>query len=184
MAYALSPSRQPPLRGTRDRKGPIFSQSFHPISRYKLDRRRKIQEPLLKAVRKGEETENQNLHYIWMDVEWLNEVFGNGEINRLYLHFSDPWPKKRHTKRRLTHHRFLERYRKVLAPGGDLILKTDSVSLFDFSLEEFAEYGWETVEMTRDLHNSPFQADNITTEYEEKFVARGLPIHYIRVKPV
>ena len=144
----------------------------------------KIQEPLLKAVRKGEETENQNLHYIWMDVEWLNEVFGNGEINRLYLHFSDPWPKKRHTKRRLTHHRFLERYRKVLAPGGDLILKTDSVSLFDFSLEEFAEYGWETVEMTRDLHNSPFQADNITTEYEEKFVARGLPIHYIRVKPV
>ncbi|MBA4601450.1 tRNA (guanosine(46)-N7)-methyltransferase TrmB [Thermoactinomyces mirandus] len=144
----------------------------------------RIQEPLLKAVRKGEETENANLRFIWMDAKWLDEVFEPGEIKRIYLHFSDPWPKKRHAKRRLTHHFFLKLYRKVLAPDGDLILKTDSVSLFDFSLQEFADHGWELLEKTRDLYNSPFKKENIATEYEEKFVSRGLPIHYVRVKPV
>lgn len=143
----------------------------------------RIQEPLLKAVRKGEETEYDNLRYIWMNAEWLDEVFETGEIHRIYLHFSDPWPKKRHAKRRLTHHHFLELYRKVLAAGGDLILKTDSVSLFDFSLQEFAEHGWEVLEMTRNLYHSPYKQENIATEYEEKFVSRGLPIHYVRVKP-
>ncbi|MGA8941319.1 MAG: tRNA (guanosine(46)-N7)-methyltransferase TrmB [Thermoactinomyces sp.] len=143
----------------------------------------KIQEPLLKAVRKGEKTENGNLRYIWMDAMWLDEVFEEGEIQRIYLHFSDPWPKKRHAKRRLTHHHFLKLYRKVLATGGDLILKTDSVSLFDFSLQEFAEHGWQVLELTRDLYHSSYLEENIATEYEEKFVSRGLPIHYVRVKP-
>ncbi len=144
----------------------------------------RIEEPLLKAVRKGEATENTNLRYIWTDAKWLDEIFEPGEIHRIHLHFSDPWPKKRHAKRRLTYYHFLDLYRKVLASGGDLILKTDSVSLFDFSLEEFAEHGWEVLEMTRDLYHSPYLKGNIATEYEEKFVSHGLPIHYVRVKPI
>ncbi|SEM70075.1 tRNA (guanosine(46)-N7)-methyltransferase TrmB [Lihuaxuella thermophila] len=143
----------------------------------------RIEEPLLQAVRKGEATENTNLRYIWMDVEKLAEVFAEEEVDRFYLHFSDPWPKKRHAKRRLTHRRFLEVYKKLLAPDGDLILKTDSTILFDFSLEEFAEAGWQIIEQSRDLHQSPYAETNITTEYEEKFASRGMPIYYVRVKP-
>ncbi|MBA4492847.1 tRNA (guanosine(46)-N7)-methyltransferase TrmB [Paenactinomyces guangxiensis] len=143
----------------------------------------RIEEPLLQAVRKGEKTENTNLRYIWMDIEKLAEVFAEDEVNRFYLHFSDPWPKTRHAKRRLTHRRFLEVYKKLLAPDGDLILKTDSPVLFEFSLEEFAETGWETIEYSDDLHHSPYREQNITTEYEEKFISRGMPIFYTRVKP-
>lgn len=143
----------------------------------------KIQEPLLQAVRKGEATENTNLRYLWMDIEKLAEAFAPGEVNRFYLHFSDPWPKARHAKRRLTHHRFLDLYKQILAPDGDLILKTDSPGLYEFSLEEFAETGWKIIEESRDLHHSPFAATNITTEYEEKFASRGMPIYYVRVKP-
>lgn len=143
----------------------------------------RIEEPLLQAVRKGEATGNTNIRYIWMDVEKLGEVFSEGEVDRFYLHFSDPWPKKRHAKRRLTNRRFLEVYKKLLAPGGDLILKTDSTILFEFSLEEFAETGWQIIEESRDLHHSPYAETNITTEYEDKFVSRGMPIYYVRVKP-
>jgi tRNA (guanine-N7-)-methyltransferase len=143
----------------------------------------RIEEPLLMAVRKGEATENTNLRYIWADVQWMDEIFAPGEVDRFYLHFSDPWPKKRHTKRRLTYRSFLNIYEKLLTPEGDLILKTDSVSLFDFSLEEFQELGWEILELSRDLHHSPYAAFNITTEYEEKFASQGMPIHYVRVKP-
>jgi tRNA (guanine-N7-)-methyltransferase len=134
-------------------------------------------------VRKGETTENTNLRYIWTDVELLGGIFAPEEVDRFYLNFSDPWPKKRHAKRRLTHRRFLEIYEKLLSPNGDLILKTDSVTLFDFSLEEFQEMGWEIIDLSRDLHHSPYAAGNITTEYEEKFASRGMPIHYVRVKP-
>jgi tRNA (guanine-N7-)-methyltransferase len=143
----------------------------------------KVEEPLLQAVKKGEATENTNLRYLWLDVNHLGDVFAEGEINRFYLHFSDPWPKKRHTKRRLTYRHFLEIYRRLLSSDGDLILKTDSESLFTFSLEEFAEMGWEIIEKSEDLHHSPYQKTNITTEYEEKFASRGMPIYYVRVKP-
>jgi tRNA (guanine-N7-)-methyltransferase len=143
----------------------------------------RIEEPLFQALKKGEATENTNLRYIWMDIEKLTEVFAEGEINRFYLQFSDPWPKARHAKRRLTYRHFLNMYRKLLAPDGDLILKTDSLSLFEFSLEEFKETKWELIEESRDLHHSPYKAQNITTEYEEKFVSRGMPIYYLKVKP-
>lgn len=143
----------------------------------------RVEEPLLQAVMKGEKTEHPNLYYIWADVMGLTELFAPGEVNRIYLHFSDPWPKKRHAKRRLTYRRFLDLYKEVLSPDGDLILKTDSVSLFDFSLEEFEAHGWNIIELSRDLHHSPYAGDNITTEYEDKFSQRGMPIHYVRVKP-
>lgn len=143
----------------------------------------KVQEPLLHAVRKGEATNNSNLRYLWMDIEKLAEVFAENEITRFYLHFSDPWPKARHAKRRLTYRRFLDVYKHLLSPDGDLILKTDSFSLFEFSLEEFQETGWSVVEISRDLHHSSYQELNITTEYEEKFASQGMPIYYVKVKP-
>ncbi|RAL25654.1 tRNA (guanosine(46)-N7)-methyltransferase TrmB [Thermoflavimicrobium daqui] len=143
----------------------------------------RIEEPLLHAVRKGETTENTNIRYLWLDVSKLTEVFDCGEVQRLFLHFSDPWPKKRHAKRRLTYRSFLQIYKYILAPDGDLILKTDSNSLFDFSLEEFKEMGWKILEQSLDLHQSPYQTENITTEYEEKFSSRGMPIYYVRVQP-
>ncbi|SDY27702.1 tRNA (guanosine(46)-N7)-methyltransferase TrmB [Thermoactinomyces sp. DSM 45892] len=144
----------------------------------------KIEEPLMYAVQKGEATECTNLRYVWMDITKLEEIFAPGEeVDRIYLHFSDPWPKTRHAKRRLTHHTFLDKYRNVLKPDGDLILKTDSVSLFDFSLEELETNGWNIVEISRDLHQSEWANTNITTEYEEKFSARGFTINYVRAYP-
>ncbi|TCS95052.1 tRNA (guanosine(46)-N7)-methyltransferase TrmB [Hazenella coriacea] len=144
----------------------------------------KIQEPLLHAVRKGEATNNPNLRYLWMDIEKLSEVFAKQEVDRFYLHFSDPWPKARHAKRRLTNRRFLNVYKHLLSPAGDLILKTDSLSLFEFSLEEFQETGWSVIEISRDLHHSSYHELNITTEYEEKFASQGMPIYYVKVKPI
>jgi tRNA (guanine-N7-)-methyltransferase len=143
----------------------------------------KIQEPLLQAVEKGEATGNSNLLYIWMDIQNLRDIFAPHEVDRIYLHFSDPWPKKRHAKRRLTHRNFLSIYQEILAPDGDLILKTDSISLFEFSLEEFRENGWVIQDLTRDLHASPWNAENIRTEYEEKFSSKGMPIYFVRVTP-
>lgn len=143
----------------------------------------KIEEPLLHAVTKGEATEATNLRYIWMDIQKLEEVFAPQEVDRFYLHFSDPWPKVRHAKRRLTYHTFLDKYKRLLAPKGDLILKTDSTSLFEFSLEELEMNGWEIVEQTRDLHHSEWASTNITTEYEEKFTGRGFLINYVRALP-
>lgn len=146
----------------------------------------RIEEPLLKAVRKGAEIaeQNKNLRYIWTDAEYLTDVFSTEEVDRIYLHFSDPWPKKRHAKRRLTHRRFLAIYRQILTTNGDLILKTDSQSLFEFSLEEFKEAGWEVLDLTHNLHQSPYNKENITTEYEDKFTQKGMPIYYVRVKPM
>jgi tRNA (guanine-N7-)-methyltransferase len=142
----------------------------------------KIQEPLLLAVRKGETTENSNLRYLWMDIVSLQEAFAPSEVDRFYLHFSDPWSKNRHYKRRLTHRDFLSTYKELLTPTGDLILKTDSESLYQFSLEEFQTTGWEVVEQSEDLHHSEWAETNITTEYEDKFADKGMPIYYVRVQ--
>ncbi|MBD1370938.1 tRNA (guanosine(46)-N7)-methyltransferase TrmB [Hazenella sp. IB182357] len=143
----------------------------------------KIEEPLVKAVLKGTETENENLRYLWMDILELTEVFAEGEVNRFYLHFSDPWPKARHAKRRLTAPSFLNQYKQLLHPDGDLILKTDSLSLYEYSLEMFTDNGFEFLASSRDLHHSIYASENITTEYEEKFASRGNPIYYVKVKP-
>jgi tRNA (guanine-N7-)-methyltransferase len=143
----------------------------------------KVQEPLLLAAQKGEQTGNTNLRYLWMDIANLQAAFAPGEVTRFYLHFSDPWPKARHYKRRLTYREFLENYRTLLATDGDLILKTDSASLFQFSVEELLETGWKVIETSEDLHHSTWAETNITTEYEEKFANRGLPIYYLRAKP-
>lgn len=117
-----------------------------------------------------------NLRFIIGDAKNLSEWFPDSCADRLYLNFSDPWPKAGHAKRRLTSRAFLELYRKILKDGGELILKTDNVGLFDFSLEEFEACGLELVWMTRDLHNSEYNVGNVMTEYEANFSSQGYPI--------
>ena len=132
---------------------------------------------LVRAVEKLEDFEQNNLRLIRMDAENINEVFGKDEVDRIYLNFSDPWPKDRHAKRRLTSTRFLERYNNILTPEGRVMFKTDNKDLFDFSLEQVEEAGWILENHTYDLHHSEYNEGNVMTEYEERFSAKGNPIH-------
>ena len=133
---------------------------------------------LLRAIQKMEEDELPNLKFICMDAEDIDKVFGKGEVDRIYLNFSDPWPKDRHAKRRLTSHEFLARYEKILKKDGTLEFKTDNKDLFDFSLEEMKNAeGWELTAFTYDLHHDVVLSEgNVMTEYEEKFSSIGNPI--------
>lgn len=116
-----------------------------------------------------------NLHFLSVDARVLPEIFAPGEVDGIYLNFSDPWPKARHAKRRLTSRQFLATYEKYLKDGGILEFKTDNRSLFDFSVEEFREAeNWEILQITYDLHNDPDMGEgNVMTEYEKKFSALG-----------
>jgi len=132
---------------------------------------------LIRAVQKQEERRLPNLHFIRMDAEEIQTVFGPGEVGRIYLNFSDPWPKDRHAKRRLTSKEFLKRYEGILTPDGVLEFKTDNRKLFDFSLESAAEAGWKLQACTFDLHQEEaLVRENVMTEYEERFSAEGNPI--------
>ena len=132
---------------------------------------------VLAAARKVREKNLSNVRLIVFDVENIAELFADHEVDRLYINFCDPWPKKRHAKRRLTHVRFLELYRKILKVGGEIHFKTDNRGLFDFSLEQFAEAGLEVRDVTNDLH-AVEPPDNIRTEYENKFSEQGVPINF------
>ncbi|MDO5291149.1 MAG: tRNA (guanosine(46)-N7)-methyltransferase TrmB [bacterium] len=137
----------------------------------------KFSSVLVRAIEKQDELQLPNLFLIRMDAEELEEVFAEGEIARIYLNFSDPWPKDRHAKRRLTSRQFFARYDKVLKEDGRVIFKTDNRILFDFSLEEVVEAGWILENHTFDLHNSEYVEGNVMTEYEEKFSSQGTPIN-------
>ncbi len=132
---------------------------------------------LIRALDKREEVEINNLYYLCMNAEVIDQVFGNGEVEKIYLNFSDPWPKDRHSRRRLTSREFFQRYDQILAPDGVVEFKTDNRSLFDFSLEEVVEAGWRVDNYTYDLHNSIYVGGNIMTEYEERFSSQGVPIN-------
>lgn len=132
---------------------------------------------LLRALEKMEELEISNICFIRMDAEEIEEVFDKDEVSKIYLNFSDPWPKDRHAKRRLTSRQFLGRYDNILKKDGIIEFKTDNRPLFDFSLEEVPEAGWKVVKHTFDLHNSDMAEGNVMTEYEEKFSSMGNPIH-------
>lgn len=133
---------------------------------------------LLRAIQKMEETELPNLKFIRMDAEDICEVFAKDEIAKIYLNFSDPWPKDRHAKRRLPSKEFLARYNEFLVPEGRIEFKTDNMALFDFALEELEPAGWKLEAMTRDLHHDEkLFAGNVMTEYEEKFSSMGNPIY-------
>lgn len=132
---------------------------------------------LIRAVEKQDELMLPNLRFIRMDAENICEVFGEKEVDRIYLNFSDPWPKDRHAKRRLTSRQFMARYDVILKKEGRVEFKTDNVSLFDFSLEEIKEAGWELPVTTYDLHKDEvLNEGNIMTEYEKKFSDMGNPI--------
>lgn len=136
---------------------------------------------LLRALEKfstEEYEELQNIRFICMDAAELDEIFAPEEVEKIYLNFSDPWPKARHARRRLTSTRFLSVYEKVLVEEGVVEFKTDNRPLFEFSLEQVEEAGWELKAHTFDLHNNKEMNDgNIMTEYEAKFSAMGNPIH-------
>ena len=139
---------------------------------------------LEKAKAASEERESDNVRFYIGDANSLCELLPPHSVDCIYLNFSDPWPKKGHTKRRLTYRGFLEIYRKLLKEGGVLKLKTDNVGLFDFSLEEFEEFGTELLFVTRDLHSEGCAADNVMTEYEKNFSEKGFKINsaWIRFK--
>ena len=138
---------------------------------------------LLRALQKREEYEQNegtltNLYFMCVDARLLPEIFEKGEVEKIYLNFSDPWPKARHAKRRLTSRQFLERYDQILIPEGSVEFKTDNRELFEFSLEEVKEAGWTLETSTFDLHHDEeLMKGNVMTEYEEKFSSMGNPIH-------
>ena len=131
---------------------------------------------LEKAMSQRDERACDNLRFIIGDAKTLSETVPEHSLDCIYLNFSDPWPKKGHAKRRLTHRSFLEIYKNLLTENGILKLKTDNVGLFDFSLEEFAEFGATVIWQTRDLHSSEKSEDNIMTEYEKNFSEKGFNI--------
>ena len=134
---------------------------------------------LVRAIEKQTELELPNLKFIRMDAENINDVFDENEVDGIYLNFSDPWPKDRHAKRRLTSRQFFARYEKLLKPEGKIQFKTDNANLFDFSLEEVDATNFKAAEISYDLHNSEWNEGNIMTEYEERFSAKGNPINRV-----
>lgn len=140
---------------------------------------------LLRAIQKMEQKEAlPNIRFVRMDAETITEVFREKEVERIYLNFSDPWPKDRHAKRRLPSKEFLARYDKILTKEGHLEFKTDNKDLFLFALEELENAGWRAEKVTYDLHrDEEMMRGNIMTEYEDKFSSLGNPIYkYIIVR--
>ncbi|MBQ9922238.1 MAG: tRNA (guanosine(46)-N7)-methyltransferase TrmB [Clostridia bacterium] len=129
------------------------------------------------ALEKAQAAGITNVTYCNSYAENLTDFFEKNEIQRVYLNFSDPWKKSRHAKRRLTSEKFLISYREILPDDGSIFFKTDNRPLFDFSLEQFPLCGFRLENVTFDLHNSEFAADNIMTEYERNFSAKGFPIN-------
>ena len=134
------------------------------------------------AARKAAARALSNVRLLVFDAAHLTELFAPREVDRIYLNFSDPWPKARHAKRRLTSELFLARYAAVLREGGEIHFKTDNMGLFDYSLETMAAQGWQLSRVTHDLH-ALGEADNIMTEYERKFSARGAKIGRVVARP-
>ncbi len=135
---------------------------------------------IYRAVQKLESDPIPNLFFVCAWADYIEEYFDNSEISRIYLNFSDPWPKDRHAKRRLTSDGFLKMYSNILAPNGQLIFKTDNRGLFDFSVEEMQsnQHGFSLDDVCYDLHADPIRSEgNVMTEYEAKFSANGTPIN-------
>ncbi len=131
---------------------------------------------LLKAIQKRKDTKLSNLWFLRADARTLADIFAPGEVYKIYLNFSDPWPKDRHAKRRLTSPEFMAVYDKILRDDGTVEFKTDNRALFEYSLESIPAAGWNVEMHTFDLHHSPYAHGNVMTEYESKFSAEGKPI--------
>ena len=132
---------------------------------------------LIRGLERADEEQIANIRFVMEYVADIRDYFEDGEVDGIYLNFSDPWPKPRHEKRRFTYGKTLLKYKQILKPGGFVDFKTDNEELFEYSLEEVARLELNMEEMSRDLHNSDYDAKEFTTEYEEKFSAQGNPIH-------
>ena len=142
------------------------------------------EEVLLKAVEKAAEQNLTNILFIWGDVNQIEEYFDKGELERVYINFCDPWPKKRWAKRRLLHRSFLDKYATILEDKGEIHFKTDNVGLFEFSLNEVADCNWKLKNISLDLANND-EFENVTTENEDKFMSQNIKIHRLEaVKPL
>lgn len=141
------------------------------------------EEVILRGVEKAINENLDNLLFLWKNAEHLDDFFAAEEVARIYLNFSDPWPKSRCAKRRLTHQRFLEKYQNILMDKGEIHLKTDNEKLFEFSLNALGEAGYGLKNISFDYHNSGVEIP-ATTEYEDKFSASGMKIYRLEaVKP-
>lgn len=134
----------------------------------------------LRAVKKIKKENLNNIHVININAIELDECFGISEVNKIYLNFSDPWPKGKHEKRRLTSYKFLEKYNLVLEDEGLIEFKTDNYKLYLFSLMSFNNFGLKFLDLSLNLHNDVEKI--ITTEYEDKFTMLNKPIYYIKVR--
>lgn len=132
------------------------------------------------------ENDPDNYFIVYSNGDILKDVFEPNSIERIYLNFSDPWPKPSHYKRRMTHKSFLDVYRYVLKHGGEIHMKTDNDDLFEYSLEQLECDNWDLIMVTRDLHNSEYNEGNVMTEYEERFAQEGRRINKLiaRVKQI
>ncbi len=137
----------------------------------------KVSDVMIIAAEKVQAMEIPNVRFLCCDAIHLGALFPKGGFERIYLNFSDPWPKARHAKRRLTYHTMLESFKPLLAEGGRIEFKTDNRGLFDFSLEEFPIAGFALENVTFDLHASEWAENNIVTEYEANFSAKGFKIN-------
>ncbi|NCE98719.1 tRNA (guanosine(46)-N7)-methyltransferase TrmB [Emergencia sp. 1XD21-10] len=140
------------------------------------------QSVVLRALEKADADQIANVRFVLEYVKDIREFFADGELAGVYLNFSDPWPKDRHAKRRLTYGKRLQQYRQIICAGGGICFKTDNEGLFTFTLEQIEEENLEILEMSRDLHASEFAAENITTEYEDKFAKTGKNINYVKIR--
>ncbi|MDR1782488.1 MAG: tRNA (guanosine(46)-N7)-methyltransferase TrmB [Bacilli bacterium] len=136
---------------------------------------------LVKALQKLNDEQLSNVLLLNCDASDLLDYFEEHTFSTLYLNFSDPWPKKRHYKRRLTYHSFLSLYQKLLIPHGTIKQKTDNALLFESSLLSYSEYGMKFINLTLDLHHSHLNKDNVMSEYEQKF-SKTQPIYMVEVK--
>lgn len=136
----------------------------------------KVEDVIVMAMEKAIANEIENVRFMDLDAERIEEFFEKGEIQRIYLNFSDPWKKGKQAKRRLTHKNFLDKYKKILNSGDYIWFKTDNQKLFEFSLNSFCTEGFKLRNITLDLHNSGFEG-NVITEYEQRFLDLGQPIY-------
>lgn len=139
------------------------------------------EEVLLKAVEKADEANLKNILFIWGNVNSILDYFDKGEVNRVYVNFCDPWPKTRWSKRRLTHSNYLNKYKEILNDEGEVHFKTDNQDLFEFSLNEIASNDWLLKNISLDLAKNE-NIENVTTEYEDKFMSQGLKIFRCEAK--
>ena len=139
----------------------------------------RCREAMVVAMEKAKSMGLKNVYYIDMDVANIEEIFDRGEMDRLFINFPDPWPRKKNAKRRLTHRGFLDKYCRTVREGGEIHFKTDNAPLFEFSVEEFAACGLQVNNLTRDLHANGIVG--IMTGYEEKFHGLGTPINRCEV---